>query len=544
MGSDRTPLQAAGGFVKRFSGARGAVVIGALAFAAGVSAQDEPTLQEILERLEALERVQAEQAEQLKERDARIAELEAELAGRQGETSATSDAPPAPPVVAVETPAPTEATPAAESVIPPERPEVVSVGDEPVPATTDSRGRPIYEPPDYYGEFQDAGRGFKLVNTPYGDLSFSLYTNARYLNQQGLDDTYTDFFGRTTELDLRNDIMFQKVVLYFKGWVLDPKLRYLSYVWTSNTSQGLGAQVVVAGNLSYLFDEKFNLGVGIGGLPTSRSVEGNFPRWLKVDVRTIADDYFRGSFTSGIWAYGKFGEHWRYHVMLGNNLSQLGVDAGQLDDTLDTYSGAVVWTPLGAYSNAFGDFESTEDLRVRVGLHYTHSTEDRQSQPGVDDPDNAQLRLSDGTLLFRPGAFATEGRINRARYRMSSIDAGIKYRGLALEGEFYYRTLDDFVTEGFIPVDEVKDHGYQLQASAMLVPQLWQAYVAHSKIYGDYGDPWDVALGLNWFPYKTSQFRVNGELLYLKNSPVGNYSAPYLVGANGMVYYANLEYRF
>ena len=536
--------------MSRSTGGRVALAIGALAFSAGVSAQDEPTLQEILERLEALERVQAEQAEQLKERDARIAELEAELAGRPSAAPAASEAPPPPaaapaaPVVAADPPELPEAAPTSESTDASEAPVLVSVGEEPVPQATDEKGRPIYEAPEYYGEFQDAGRGFKLVNTPIGDVNFSLYANARYLNQKGLDDTYTDFFGRTSELDLRNDLQFQKVILYFKGWVADPKLRYLSYIWTTNTSQGLGSQVVVAGNLSYLFDESFNLGIGIGGLPTTRSTEGNFPRWLKVDVRTIADDYFRGSFTTGIWAYGKLGENWRYHAMLGNNLSQLGVDAGQLDDTLDTYSGALIWAPLGPYNKGFGDFEEAEDIRVRVGLHYTHSTEDRQSQPGLEDPDNTQLRLSDGTLLFRPGAFNTDGRINRARYQMSSLDAGIKYRGLALEGEVYYRILDDFVTEGFIPVDEVKDHGYQLQASAMLVPRTWQVYLAHSKVYGDYGNPWDAALGVSWFPYRNSQFRLNGEFLYLDRSPVGNYSAPYIVGGNGPVVYANMEYRF
>ncbi|MEM1411877.1 MAG: hypothetical protein AAGH19_05905 [Pseudomonadota bacterium] len=527
-----------------------ALAVSALALSTGATAQDEPSLQEILERLEALERVQAEQADQLRERDQRIAELEAELAAQKDADTQPADT--VAPIVAEEAPAPAE-PPAAvvtiDAVEPADAPLTpVVVAAEPVDVPegveTDNRGRPIYEAPEYYGEFQDAGRGFKLVNTPVGDLSFSLYTSVRYLNQSSLDETYTDSFGRTTELDLRNDLQFQKVLLYFKGWVLDPKFRYLTYVWTSNTSQGLGAQVVVAGNLSYLFNESFNLGAGIGGLPTTRSTEGNFPRWLKSDVRTIADDFFRGSFTSGIWAYGKLGEHWRYHAMLGNNLSQLGVDAGQLDNTMDTYAGALIWTPMGPYNKGFGDYENTEDTAVRVGLHYTHSTEDRQSQPGVDDPDNSQLRLSDGTLLFRPGAFATEGRINRARYRMTSIDAGIKRRGLALEGEFYYRILDDFLTEGFVPVDEDKSHGYQVQASAMVVPRLWQLYLAHSKVYGDYGDPWDAALGVNWFPYKNSQFRVNGELLYLDRSPVGNYSAPYIVGGNGLVYYANLEYRF
>jgi hypothetical protein len=375
-------------------------------------------------------------------------------------------------------------------------------------------------------------------------VNFSAWTYGRYLNQTALDDTYTDAFGRTTELDLRNDVQLQKVMLYFKGWVGDPRLRYMTYLWTANTSQGLPAQVVLGGNITYAFDESLNVGVGIGGLPSTRSTEGNSPNWLRVDNRTLADEFFRASFATGFFASGKFSDTLRYQAMLGNNLSQLGVDAAQLSDSLDTFAGALIWTPTGQFFNGFGDFEQSESLNLRFGAHYTHSTEDRQSQPGQEDPENSIIRLSDGTPLFRPDAFNTGGRVNEARYQMVSVDAAAKLNGLALEGEYYFRRVDNFVTEGIVPVSELQDHGFQLQASAMLVPKTWQVYLSGSKVFGEYGDPWDLGLGVNWFPYKDRQFRVNGELLYLNDSPVGNLSLPSIVGGNGTVFYANAELRF
>jgi hypothetical protein len=512
---------------------------------ASAFAQDpaSPSMAEILQRLEQLEQRQAAQEQALQARDARIAELEEELARVKG--SDTPPSAPQAPAVAIEPTTGAEPMTAPAVVEMAESAGDVDGGIEPVAVTADKKDQlPVFEAPEQWGEFQIGGKGFKLANTRYGDLNFSLWAYARYLNQLGLEDTYTDAFGRTRELDLRNDFQFQKALLFFKGWIADPRLRYMAYIWTSNSSQGLDAQVVVAGNLTYSFNKAFTLGAGISGLPTSRSMEGNSPYWLRVDNRSIADDFFRGSFTSGLFAFGSLGEHWRYQAMWGNNLSQLGVDAGQLGDSLDTVSGALIWTPLAEFNNGFGDFEHSENLAVRFGAHYTHSTEDRQSQPGVDDPENSIIRLSDGTPLFQPNAFDTGGRINEARYQMVSLDAAVKKNGWALEGEYYFRWLDQFVAEGFIPVEDLFDHGFQLQASAMLVPKTWQLYLSGSKIYGEYGNPMDLGLGVNWFPYKSRQFRLNGEALYLDRSPVGNLSVPYIVGGDGVVYYANAELRF
>lgn len=284
-----------------------------------------------------------------------------------------------------------------------------------------------------FGAFTPAG--FKVADTDHGDLNVKLFTYVRYLNQQGLDDSFTDSFGTGKPVNTRQDIHFQKVNVQFLGWILSPKLRYIAYVWTANVSQGQLAQVVVGGNIQYRFNPHFTLGGGIGGLPGTRSTEGNFPFWLTLDNRLIADEFFRPSYTQGIWAKGDVVTGVEYAVMLGNNLSQFGVDAGQLDSGLDTVASSLAWMPTtGEFGAGFGDFEDHQHVATRVGVHYTRSDENRQSQPNTEAIDNAQIRISDGNIVFTPGLFGEGIVITDAKYQMSAVDAGVKYRGFALEG--------------------------------------------------------------------------------------------------------------
>lgn len=395
--------------------------------------------------------------------------------------------------------------------------------------------------------FYEPGKGFVVARDSMGELDISAFTYARYLNQQGFDDTYTDSFGRTSNLDLRNDLQFQKITLNFKGWLFDPRFKYLMYAWTSNTSQGDPAQVVLGGNLGFQFDEAFNLYAGIGALPSTRSTNYTFPNWLKNDHRTIADEFFRGSYTSGLWASGKLAPGLEYRAMLGNNLSQLGVNAAQLDGELNTVSGALWWMPTtGEYGpgQGLGDYEFHDEFATLFGVHFTHSREDAQGQPGTEGFENSQLRLSDGTLIFRTDPFGTGGDIRKATYQMAAVNGGFKYKGWSLEAEVYQRWLDDFVTTGPIPVDSVDDSGFQIQGSAMVIPGRLQAYAGYSQIFGDYGDPYDVSLGVNYFPLDRRELRLNMQALYLNDSPVGYSSVPFQVGANGWAFSTDLILAF
>jgi hypothetical protein len=304
---------------------------------------------------------------------------------------------------------------------------------------------------------------------------------------------------------------------------------------------------VLGGFLSYHFSDAFSLAAGIGSLPSTRSTNWTFPNWLKNDNRTMADEYFRASYTSGIWAWGEIAPGLKYRAMIGNNLSQLGVDAAQLDDGFNTVSGALWWLPTtGEYGpgEGFGDFENHQQVATLFGVHYTRSRESAQSQPGTESFENAQIRLSDGTLLFSADPFLTGGRIREATYQMAAANGGFKYRGFSLDGEYYVRWVDDFDTIGVIPVDSLFDHGFQLQASAMPIPRTMQLYVSGSKIFGEYGDPWDVALGMNWFPFDRREIRINAQALYMVRSAIGYSSVPYLVGGSGWAFSTDLIVAF
>jgi len=364
-----------------------------------------------------------------------------------------------------------------------------------------------------------------------------------------LDHTYTDHVGDESRIDLRNDLQLQKVMIYFRGWLGTPRFRYTLYVWTANTSQGLGAQVVSAGNLTYHASDLFEIAVGIAGLPTTRSVRGQWPGWLKVDNRTIADEYFRGSYTTGVWASGTLvqgpvhGLH--YKTMLGNNLSQLGIDAAQLNGGFDTSATALWWTfrDFGVYG-AFGDFEGHQRAALSLGSEFTRSNETRQNQPGQNAPENTQVRVSDGGGIFDEGSLAEGVTVQRALYRMWAVDGALKYRGFGVDAEYFMRWVTDLHANGPLPRDRLFDHGGQLQLSAMLVKQTLQAYGFGSLILGQYGKPFDAGGGLNYFPFHTRILRFNAELLYAYHSPVGYLAYPIPVGATGPTFMANVEMMF
>ena len=78
----------------------------------------------------------------------------------------------------------------------------------------------------------------------------------------------------------------------------------------------------------------------------------------------------------------------------------------------------------------------------------------------------------------------------------------------------------------------------------MLVPKVVQVYFGNSAIYGDFGDPWEVRGGANFYPVPERGFRVNTEWIHVDHSPVGYTAYPLPVGSNGDVFHVNLELNF
>jgi hypothetical protein len=363
----------------------------------------------------------------------------------------------------------------------------------------------------------------------------------RYLNQSQLESSYTDFFGHVTPVSRQTNFEVNKVNVTFKGWAYDPNFRYLFFIWTNNANQGNGGQVVLAGQLSYRFADALTLGTGIDSVPSTRSTTGNYPNWLRNDNRLMADEFFRGSFTTGIWLDGKFGR-FQYRVMGANNLSQLGVASNQLFGGIHTASGYIRWMPTtGEFGPVagFGDYENHQKVATDFEAHYTYSRENAQEQPGTNQIENSQIRLSDGELLFNPNVFGTQYRIERATYQMTAATAAVKYRGYALEGEFYARWVDQFDATGPLPYNRMYDTGIGLQASGMAIQKRLQAYATYSHIWGQFGDSDEVVTGLNWYPLGVKNVRITPNAMLFNRSPVGYNGVPYAVGGTGWVFYVD-----
>jgi hypothetical protein len=405
-------------------------------------------------------------------------------------------------------------------------------------ATNPSAANSKVEEPKMWGVYEP-GKGFVLVRAPLGELDFGVLGYLRYLNQLGLKSTYTDSFGRTFDFKQRQDLQVTRMQLMFRGWLFSERFGYNFWTWTQNTSMGDQTQINVGGNAWYDIFDWLTFRGGIFSLPTTRSTSQSFPNWLKVDHRTMSDEYFRASYTTAIMLEGKIPSGFRYKVALGNNLSTLGVDAAQLDNKLNTLATGFWWMPTTKEfgpTMGFGDYEYHTNLATLFGFHYNRSRENQQAQPGANGFENTQLYLSDGTLIFSDNPFNTGGHIANLTYQMIDLEMGYKFKGWSLEGEYYFRRMDDFDTVGNIPVDHVFDHGFQVQGSTMLMQKILQSYVTGAKVWGKYGNPWELGLGLNWFPFHRKEMRVNFQTLYESQSPAGNQALPYQPGARGWLY--------
>ncbi len=389
------------------------------------------------------------------------------------------------------------------------------------------------EPSNETWGFLDPGKGFLLGKGELGEASLSAYGLVRYLNQRDDDGVFTDHLGRERPVDGRQDIYSHRVLVWLNGWMASPKLRYTIAWWTVTATD----QDALFANIGYQFNPHFNLYAGIFGNPGSRSMQGSHPYWLGND-RVMADEFFRPFFTQGIFANGLIVPGLYYSASMGNSLSTLGNTAAQLDRNF-TYGGSVWWMPTTKEfgpRGAYGDWEMHDELATRFGISAVYSPEERYS-PIDSAPGNTALKLADSVNLMETGALVPGVTVTNADYRILALDAGMKYKGIFLQFEYYQRWLDSFKADGVLPMGEIKDNGWYLQAAFYPIPRTLEVYGATSQIYGDsewgFGDSSEYILGLNYYPFDTRNHRLNLQYIDVDKSPVSSTFGYYVGGQEG-----------
>ena len=366
-------------------------------------------------------------------------------------------------------------------------------------------------------------------------LKFTNTTQIRYLNTLSANDTFTDHLGVVREVHKRNDITVNRSMFVFNGYVFDKRARYNLTVWTSAGA----ASIVVAGNIGWQFNKGLTITGGYTGVPGSRSLVNTFPFFTSTD-RTMADNFFRPSFTQGVWANGEPVKNLHYLAFVGNGLNTLNISATKIDTNL-LVSGSVWWEPLGPYGppsrarNMYDDYFEEDKLRVRLGTAFTRSREDRFSNLDQSSPENTSLHNSDGVLTFSTGAFAPGVTVEEALYKMWAIDGGAKWRGFAINGQYYFRWLSDFKADGPLPIAATFDHGFELSAGQFVVPKKLMLYARGSAVYGEFRDSHEYAGGLKWHFLPTERLWLNAELMRVMRVPYSGGFTPYTAGMTGWV---------
>jgi hypothetical protein len=368
-------------------------------------------------------------------------------------------------------------------------------------------------------------------------------TQFRFTNNQLGNTTFTDHLGSTHDVVVRNDFSLNRNLFHFTGYIFDPKLVFNLITWTSNTT----ATVVIGGYVRWRFTEAFRVSGGYWGAPGSRTLAGTFPYFATID-RSMADNFFRPSFTQGVWIDGEPGKFY-YMVFVGNGLNTLSIPLSKIDTGLVT-SGTVAWEPLGQYgpsgraNGMYDDYENHKNPVIRIGTSFTRSRENRFANNQESNPENNALFNSDGVNTFATGALAPNVTLTDATYRMWAVDAGVKWRGLAFNSQGFARRLDSFVADGPLPLSSTFDTGAEMMLNYYLIPKKFELYFRGSFVFGQFRDSNEYGPGIRFYPVKSYRVWLAGEGLRINRCPIGSTISSYSAGFSGWEPLAQLMFTF
>ena len=96
------------------------------------------------------------------------------------------------------------------------------------------------------------------------------------------------------------------------------------------------------------------------------------------------------------------------------------------------------------------------------------------------------------------------------------------------------------MANGPLPVQEITDQGFYVQAAFYPVPKRLELYAATSQIYGDsdagFDDSSEYLVGANLYPFKTRNHRLNVQVIDVNRSPVSSTFGYYVGGLDGTIF--------
>lgn len=388
----------------------------------------------------------------------------------------------------------------------------------------------------------DKGFVFRPFNSreyPF-DLKFNGRIQFRHHGFARDVDTWTNNAGVTRPVENRNRFDVERARLILSGTVLDPRMSF--FLQVDGDSDGRHAVDFFDYWWAWRFGDALQVQVGKRKVPGSR-------QWLSSAfdtmfvARSVATNFFRPDRTIGIWFVGDITDNMHYEAMIGNGYRTTNLNLTEQNDKL---AGAFThWIDLGdsEFGTTFADYEWHDTPAMRVGHSFTAADQSGTSG-GVPLGESDFVRLTDGTILDAPNALAPNTRVTEFDIYMYSIDAAWKYDGYSINGELFFRWLEQIDGTGNIPVNEIFDHGYYVQGSVYLIPKTMYVAARISNIDGPYGDHYEYAAAVNWFVNGSRNLKLTFDVTSLDGSPLNNPSPDIQVGDDGLLFRTQFQAKF
>jgi hypothetical protein len=383
------------------------------------------------------------------------------------------------------------------------------------------------------------------TNPKRGEFPFAMalggYMELRWLEFARDATQWTNAAGATLPVNNINTFNINRFLLSFTGHVVDERLLYFFALFgTSNV--GIRSGVVPIGMLGWKFSDAATVGGGVTIVPGTREWVEQTPWQLGID-RSMANTFFRPGYSPGVQAMGSFFDKSLFYRAGVWNAIDGGSTGVLRRGTSMAWAGNTWWQPLGDYGFGFSDMEHHDDPVIRVGTSGVYALTYALPIQGAN-PEDTIVRLSDGTPLAYPGALGPDTQIDRFRYRLATVDAGWKWRGIGLNFEYYFRWLDDFTGQGPFNTSMIYDQGGLGYLSWCFVPRTYEAYARSSAVTGPYGTGQEYGGGLNWYLKRSRQARLTLEALYMNRNPAQNFLYPYRAGYTGTAIQTQLFVMF
>ena len=364
------------------------------------------------------------------------------------------------------------------------------------------------------------------------DESFELKTNLRmqfrFVSFTRNEDEWTNNAGVVLPIEDRQYFDIERFRMVFSGHAFSPKLKYFLQMDGDNDSRNVVS--ILDGWFAWHFSDAFEIQAGKRKVPGTRNwLLGAFD--TRMIDRAFANEFFRPSRTTGIWAVGDPSSSTHYEFMLGQGFNTDGLTPNETGSNF-AVAGSSWWDAIGSYGPVRPtDFEFHEDLAVRVGSSLVSSVE---GTPGRHLEETDFLRLTDGTRVTDPNALAPGATVTGFNVNLLAIDAAFKYRGWSANGEYFWRSITDLKANIPVPTVGLQQGGY-LEGGFFVLPQEFEWNSQFAFVTSKYGTRTSYATGFSYYPRKTLNLKLSIDATLINGSPVNSTGTDILLGDHGVL---------